>query len=509
MTDGSLAAGDGRTGRPAYSVVADPRRRGRARGRRRRPDRPRRGRGGASASSSTGPSSSSAASPSTPTAWRSAPEDVERVRSRRCRLLGAVGGPKLGRPERRRSGPEQALFALRGGLGLFANLRPVTVHPALVAVVAAPARAARRRRPADRPRADRRPLLRPPVRRAPDAPTAASPSTPCRTAEAEIRRIVRLAFELARGRRSKVTSVDKANVLASSRLWRKVAEEVRADYPDVQLEHRLVDSCAMQLVDAAAVVRRRSSPRTCSATSCRTRRPSWPARSGCCRRPRSGSAGRPTALLGLYEPIHGSAPDIAGTRPGQPDRHDPVRRRCSCAGRSAGPTRRRRSRRPSARRSTTATGRPTSSRPPNASVDGAATVEVGTAADDRRRSCEPARGGGTPGGRRHERQSSPRSTVRSSSTTRPSATGPRARGIILSLADKLRIARMLDEFGMPYIEGGWPGSNPKDIEFFAAARTMTLGDRPAGRLRLDPPPLEPARGGSRTCASWSPPRRRS
>ena len=56
------------------------------------------------------------------------------------------------------------------------------------------------------------------------------------------------------------------------------------------------------------------------------------------------------------------------------------------------------------------------------------------------------------------------------------------------------IARMLDEYGMPYIEGGWPGSNPKDIEFFKAARTMTLADREAGRVRVDPPPLEPGRG---------------
>ena len=90
--------------------------------------------------------------------------------------------------------------------------------------------------------------------------------------EGEIRRIVTLAFELARGRRRKVTQVDKANVLATSRLWRKVTEEVHADFPDVELEHRLVDSAAMV---ARAAGRRAStcwSPRTCSATSCPTRR---------------------------------------------------------------------------------------------------------------------------------------------------------------------------------------------------------------------------------------------
>ena len=74
--------------------------------------------------------------------------------------------------------------------------------------------------------------------------------------------------------------------------------------------------------------------------------------------------------------------------------------------------------------------------------------------------------------------------------------GTQGENITLSLADKLRVARMLDEYGMPYIEGGWPGSNPKDIEFFAAARTMTWQHGAPGRLRLDPPSLEPARAGS-------------
>ena len=87
--------------------------------------------------------------------------------------------------------------------------------------------------------------------------------------------------------------------------------------------------------------------------------------------------------------------------------------------------------------------------------------------------------------------------------------GTQGENITLSLADKLRVARMLDEFGMPFIEGGWPGSNPKDIEFFAAARIDHAGSarswRPSARPAIAP--TSPAT--TRTCASWSPPRRRS
>ena len=87
--------------------------------------------------------------------------------------------------------------------------------------------------------------------------------------------------------------------------------------------------------------------------------------------------------------------------------------------------------------------------------------------------------------------------------------GTQGENITLSLADKLRVARMLDEYGMPFIEGGWPGSNPKDIEFFAAARTMRWETREAGRVRLHAPPVQHRRRTIRTCASWSRPRPRS
>ena len=244
------------------------------------------------------------------------PEDVERCGAADAVLLGAVGGPRWDDPDARVR-PEQALFALRGGLGLYANLRPVSVHPALVA--SSPLR------PELLEGVD---LLI--VRELTGGIYFGRPSEERATAdgrvavdtlwyaESEIRRIVRLAFTLARTRRSRVTQVDKANVLASSRLWRKVTEEVHADFPDVSLEHRLVDSTAMLLVtrpssfdvivtenlfgdilsDEAAVL------------------------AGSLGMLPSASLGeRRTAhgTFGLYEPIHGSAPDITGQ-----DRANPI-----------------------------------------------------------------------------------------------------------------------------------------------------------------------------------------
>ncbi len=107
-----------------------------------------------------------------------------------------------------------------------------------------------------------------------------------RYAESEIARIARVGFETARKRQRRLTSVDKANVLDTSMLWREVVTEVAQDYPDVALSHMYVDNAAMQLVRAPKSSTS-SSPATCSATSCPTRRRCSPARSACCRRRRS------------------------------------------------------------------------------------------------------------------------------------------------------------------------------------------------------------------------------
>jgi 3-isopropylmalate dehydrogenase len=216
-------------------------------------------------------------------------------------LLGAVGGPKWDTlpPEKR---PEKGLLGIREALGVFANLRPVKAREALLETSP----------------------LRPEIVRGTDLVVVrellgdlyfgrprgveGKPRRGVNTmvyTEDEIRRIALVAFDLARTRRKLVTSVDKANVLETSRLWRDVVTEVGQGYPDVELRHALVDSCAMDLIrrptsfdviltsnmfgdilsDEAAVL--------------------------------AGSIGLlPSASLGhgpgFYEPIHGSAPDIAG-----------------------------------------------------------------------------------------------------------------------------------------------------------------------------------------------------
>jgi len=220
-------------------------------------------------------------------------------------MLGAVGGPKWSDPNAPVR-PEQGLLALRAALGVYANLRPLQVHPALAALS-----------PLKNDRLKHVDVLF--VREltggayfGAKARTADEATDECRYSVAEIERVVHRAFQLARGRRGKLTSVDKANVLETSRLWRATVERIATGYPDVQLEHQLVDSMAMLLLtrpnryDVVVTENLFGDILTDEAAAL------------------AGSLGLlPSASLGegrrgLYEPIHGSAPDIAGRNQANP-----------------------------------------------------------------------------------------------------------------------------------------------------------------------------------------------
>jgi 3-isopropylmalate dehydrogenase len=215
-------------------------------------------------------------------------------------LLGAIGGPKWSSPQAKVR-PEQGLLGLRKAMGVYANLRPVSVHPALRAAS----------------------TLKPEVLEGVDLVfvreltggiyfgdkqrTATSASDLCLYTVAEIERIVRVAARLASARSGRLHSIDKANVLETSRLWREVCERVvKNEFPQLKLEHMLVDSAAMHLIrrpkdfDVAVTENMFGDILTDEASML------------------AGSLGLlPSASLGegrrgLYEPIHGSAPDIAG-----------------------------------------------------------------------------------------------------------------------------------------------------------------------------------------------------
>ncbi len=166
-------------------------------------------------------------------------EDLDILLASDAVLLGAVGGPKWDDPMAAVR-PEQGLLKMRKVMGLYANLRPVAVEPSLKE--ASPLRA-------DLIEGVDMMIVRELTggiyfgkrEEAFDGPNGREAYDTMSYTEPEIRRIVALAFELARGRRKKLTSVDKANVLANSRLWRAVVEEMAPDYPDIELEHRLVD----------------------------------------------------------------------------------------------------------------------------------------------------------------------------------------------------------------------------------------------------------------------------
>jgi 3-isopropylmalate dehydrogenase len=215
-------------------------------------------------------------------------------------LLGAIGGPKWSAPEAKVR-PEQGLLGLRKALGVYANLRPVKVHPALLSSS----------------------TLKPEILEGVDLifvreltggiyfgekrREGTSATDVCTYSVAEVERIVRVAAHLARQRRRRLMSIDKSNVLETSRLWREVTTRVmKVEFADVSLEHMLVDSAAMHLIrrprdfDVLVTENMFGDILTDEASML------------------AGSLGLlPSASLGegtrgLYEPIHGSAPDIAG-----------------------------------------------------------------------------------------------------------------------------------------------------------------------------------------------------
>jgi len=238
------------------------------------------------------------------------PDTLALCRSADAVLLGAVGGPKWDDPSAPVR-PEQGLLALRKALGLYANIRPVAPHPALADVSPLkPERLqgvdlvvvreltggiyfGRKRKGARRGGGEYAADL-------------------CTYTTREVERVVRVAAALAARRRGRLTSVDKANVLETSRLWRRVTERVvRAEFPEVTLDHLLVDACAMRLIQ---------SPSSCDVIITEnmfgdilTDEASVLAGSmGLLPSASLGAPGRGARRRGLYEPIHGSAPDIAG-----------------------------------------------------------------------------------------------------------------------------------------------------------------------------------------------------
>ncbi len=243
-------------------------------------------------------------------------ETLEACRRADAVLLAAVGGPKWDTTDPKRPRPEQGLLGLRKGLGLYANLRPVKPLPALYD--ASPLR---------RERIEGTDLLV--VREltggiyfGEKTRTATSASDVCAYTTAEIERIARTAFGAAR---SKVSSVDKANVLETSRLWREVVTELHArEFPQVELEHVLVDNAAMQLVSAPShfdVILTENmfgdilSDEAAMLTGSIGMLPSASLGGGAQDGPSVAEAagGSPaTRAPGLFEPVHGSAPDIAG-----------------------------------------------------------------------------------------------------------------------------------------------------------------------------------------------------
>jgi 3-isopropylmalate dehydrogenase len=234
-------------------------------------------------------------------------EVLETCRAADAVLLGAVGGPKWDTTDPAAPRPEQGLLGLRKGMGLYANLRPVRPSPALVG-----ASPLREERIAGTDLLVVRELTGG-IYFGDSGRDGNSAHDTCEYSTAEIERIARAGFEAARRRAEggdrtpRVTSVDKANVLETSRLWREVVSGLAGEYPDVALEHLLVDNAAMQLVSRPAefdvIVTENLFGDILSDESAML--------TGSLGMLPSASLGE-TGAPGLFEPVHGSAPDIAG-----------------------------------------------------------------------------------------------------------------------------------------------------------------------------------------------------
>ncbi len=231
-------------------------------------------------------------------------ETLEACRAADAVLLGAVGGPKWDDP-RAAMRPEQGLLGLRKGLELFANLRPVKpLHKLAYASPLRPERLEGVDVLVVRELTGGLYFGKPQGRFDENGHSRAVDTL--EYSDVEICRVVDLACRLAQARRGRVTSVDKANVLASSRLWREVAIQTAGQYPSVKLDHLLVDTCAMRLVAAPAsfdviVTENMFGDILTDEASVLV---------GSMGLLPSASLGE--GKLGVYEPIHGSAPDIAG-----------------------------------------------------------------------------------------------------------------------------------------------------------------------------------------------------
>lgn len=243
------------------------------------------------------------------------PETVAKAKASRAVLFGAVGGPKWDDPKAL-ARPEDAILGIRKQLGLFANLRPVKIYPEMIDQSSL--------KPEVLEGTDMIVIREltgglyfgQPKKRWESASGRQAVDT-LRYSEKEVERVLHVGFQLARQRRKKLTSVDKANVLRTGQMWREIAVEVGKQYPDVELDHILVDAAAMYLLrrptsfDVIVTENMFGDILTDEAAMLAGSMGMMPSAS-LGRRRKDGTG------VGLYEPIHGSAPDITGQKKANP-----------------------------------------------------------------------------------------------------------------------------------------------------------------------------------------------